>query len=94
MDLTQPAKPSIPGAIPAPACGKCGGQMNEGFVLDNSYGTTSVSNWIAGKPEYGVLGNVKTAHKKQMPVHTFACRECGYLESYIRPEAGPKASPR
>jgi hypothetical protein len=82
MDLTKPLEDrSIP--IPAPACSKCGGQMEEGFILDDGRNGASVTSWIAGKPEFGFFG-VKSADKINHQIVSFACVECGYLESYIR----------
>ena len=82
MDLTRPITDrSI--VVPVPACSKCGGQMEEGFILDEHYTGPSVSNWIAGKPEFGQSG-LDSRGKRHNELVTFACIECGYLESYIR----------
>jgi len=31
-------------------CSKCNGEMQEGFILDQTHGKQLVSSWIAGKP--------------------------------------------
>lgn len=56
--------------------------MNEGFFVDFAENGARVAHWIAGKPEFGLLGGTKTWGKLQHPVQTFRCRKCGCLESY------------
>jgi predicted nucleic-acid-binding Zn-ribbon protein len=65
-----------------PKCPKCSGEMKEGFVVDYRYSTRFVATWIAGPPEYSILGNLKDFDKEQRPIRTFCCQSCGYLESY------------
>jgi len=70
-----------------PKCGKCAGKMEQGFVIDETYGRQLQERWAEGKPEPHVwLGfdlGVKLKHKKPMPVSTWRCTSCGYLESYV-----------
>jgi hypothetical protein len=102
MDLTKPINwpiqpdsqtpPAPLTLVPAPACCKCGSQMEEGFVVDRGYDSNAVSTWVAGKPEFGFFGSLKFSAKPQQDIHTFACVACGYLESYIcrpRPASPP-----
>jgi hypothetical protein len=89
MDLTKPInwpiQPESPVVIPPPKCSKCGGEMEEGFIVDYYYNNSKdISTWVAGKPEHGLFGTIKTAFKQQQYIRTFACMECGYLESYIK----------
>jgi ribosomal protein S27AE len=67
-------------SVPSPPrkCSKCGADMEEGFVVDH---LRRVSTWVAGKPEYGILGGAKIRDKS--PIQTFCCSKCGYLESYV-----------
>lgn len=39
------------GMNPSRVCVKCGGELQEGFVLDNTYGARLQSEWIEGAPE-------------------------------------------
>ncbi len=60
--------------------------MEAGFVLDRNYDETRQSTWIDGKAEPNVwIGGVKTGKKEQIPVMTYRCDGCGYLESYAMP---------
>lgn len=34
----------------AKACPKCDGRMEDGFVVDHSYGEKHVAGWQSGKP--------------------------------------------
>jgi hypothetical protein len=57
-------------------CPKCNGEMEEGFVAG-----PRVVEWIEGPlPKSTSLG----ANGKQIPVRTFHCKECGFLESYAK----------
>lgn len=67
-------------------CPKCNGQMEQGFVLDFTYGTRLVSQWVAGAPEKSFWVGTKLPTEKLTPIGTFRCTSCGFLESYARPE--------
>ncbi len=64
------------------ACVKCGGEMDEGFILDNTYGARLQSEWIEGEPERSRWVGIKVKGKEQLPVVSFRCSRCGFLESY------------
>ena len=66
-------------------CVKCGGEMEEGFVLDNTHGARLQSGWVEGAPEPSFWTGLKLKGKEQIPITTFRCRRCGYLESYAAP---------
>lgn len=77
--------PGLSSPVPPPPskkCGKCGADMEEGFILDQAR-TDDISRWVAGKPEYGILGTVKVGNRAEHLVRTFCCTKCGYLESYV-----------
>ena len=65
-------------------CLKCGSSMTEGFVVDNGYGTKTVSNWVEGAPVISFWTGLKLRGKRQVPIQTWRCGRCGYLESYAR----------
>jgi hypothetical protein len=71
--------------IDMPACPKCQGDMEAGFIPDFSYGTILQSNWFAGDAEKSWRGSIKTSGKRQIVITTDRCTKCGYLESYARP---------
>ena len=73
---------ATPITMPSPKCGKCGADMQDGFVPDTTYGGLCVPFWMAGKPERGFFGNIKTEAKERRPIRSFRCVKCGYLESY------------
>ena len=56
--------------------------MQEGFVPDEGYGGRHVAFWVAGKPEKGILDNVKVRRKEQYSIQSFRCTKCGYIEFY------------
>jgi hypothetical protein len=67
------------------SCAKCTARMEEGVILDYAHsGRVNVASWMAGLPEKGWLGGLKIVGRQQVPLHTFRCTGCGYLESYAR----------
>jgi predicted nucleic-acid-binding Zn-ribbon protein len=66
----------------APVCPKCGEIMEEGFILDNAHGTRLQSEWIEGPPEPSRWTGLKLKGRDHLPVTTYRCLRCGYLESY------------
>lgn len=66
-------------------CVKCGGEMEEGFTLDNTYGARLQSGWVEGAPERSRWTGISLKGKDLLPITTFRCVRCGYLESYAAP---------
>ena len=64
------------------ACSKCGRKMEEGFIVDNTYGGRRVSSWTAGKPEKSFWTGVSLKGKSPIDIATFRCAGCGFLESF------------
>jgi len=69
----------------APDCPKCGTPMEPGFVLDQTYGGIAQSAWVDGLPERSFWTGVKLKGHHRLPVTTYRCPACGYLESYAPP---------
>jgi len=66
-------------------CPKCQGDMVQGYVLDFTPVGVRVSVWNAGRPKKAFLAGVKDS-TSQIPIATFRCQSCGFLESYAREE--------
>lgn len=65
--------------------------MEQGFVID--YGESNarfVQHWSAGAPQKSFWMGTKKPAGPQVPIGVFRCKDCGYLESYARPELGAK----
>lgn len=73
-------------------CPKCNGQMVQGFIFDRADGgNRRVINWVEGAPEKSDIWTVtKVPEEKCVPVGTFRCSVCGFLESYAHPEFAAK----
>ena len=67
-----------------PACPKCGATMEAGFVLDRTYGALTQSEWIEGAPERSFWMGLKVKGRESVPMTTYRCPGCGYLEAYAR----------
>ena len=66
----------------SPRCSKCGGGMKEGFLLDRAHNQARVALWAEGAPEYWFLRILKLRGRRRLPIETWRCMKCGYLESY------------
>jgi len=52
-------------------------------MVDVGYGKSSLPNWVAGEPvTTWWWSGLNLRGKEQLPVATYRCRPCGYLESY------------
>ena len=79
-------EPYATSKVPLPTpCPKCDGKMQQGFIVDTGDGR-SVSLWVEGPPEDSFWLGVKVPADKTVPIGTFRCTSCGFLESYARPE--------
>jgi len=67
-------------------CPRCRGEMRQGYTMDRAdYNMPSVASWVAGAPEKSVWTGLKTKGRDVLPVTTYRCERCGYLESYALP---------
>ncbi len=64
--------------------------MEQGFVLDNAHAARVVSQWAPGAPLKSFWTGTKVPDKETLPIGTYRCSSCGYLESYARSEFGAK----
>jgi hypothetical protein len=60
--------------------------MVQGFIVDFTAGGKLVNNWVEGAPEKSFWQGTNVPAEKCVPVGTFRCSACGFLESYARPE--------
>ena len=60
--------------------------MEQGFVVDNTYGATGVSHWVAGAPQKSFWTGTKVPKTGSVPIGSYRCASCGYLEFYAREE--------
>ena len=71
-------------------CPKCNGEMVQGFIVDHhAGGKRLVSNWVAGPPQKSFWHSTDVPADKCIPVGTFRCSACGFLESYARRSSMP-----
>jgi hypothetical protein len=70
--------------------------MELGYTLDMSHGATYTGQWAKGSAKrwwLSIFQPVIIANPKieeRIPIGTFRCRSCGYLESYAREEFHPQ----
>jgi hypothetical protein len=69
-------------------CAGCGGEMEEGFVLDRGdYNFPNEQQWLEGEPESGFWTGFKMDGRRLFKVTTYRCEGCGRLDSYARERA-------
>jgi predicted nucleic-acid-binding Zn-ribbon protein len=70
-------------------CPKCHNQMEQGAILDHLPGGARILGWVKGVPRKswwrGIYSEVT-----DIPIGSFRCTTCGYLELYARDEFGPR----
>ena len=71
---------------PAIVCPKCGAAMEDGFLVDHTYGGVEKPEWASGTPDASIWVGVRMKGRERHPVHTYRCTSCGFLESYARGE--------
>jgi hypothetical protein len=64
--------------------------MDVGWVPDNTQGGLRLQNWSPGDPQPSWPG-LKPEKEQAIPVTTFRCSKCGYLESFALPESQSSA---
>lgn len=56
--------------------------MEPGFLLDVTHGGMTQTSWVQGEPEKSFWTGIRIKGRAKLPVKTFRCTHCGYLESY------------
>jgi predicted nucleic-acid-binding Zn-ribbon protein len=66
-------------------CAKCGTVMEQGIVLDHTYGGVTKTEWIEGAPKFSWWTGLQVPRDApHFAVITYRCPKCGYMESYAR----------
>ena len=73
-------------------CPKCNGEMLQGSIAKEwgQGGSQCVSYWVEGVPDKSFWHHTSVSAEKCVPIGTFRCSMCGFLESYARPEFAAK----
>jgi hypothetical protein len=67
-------------------CSKCNGEMVQGFTFESE--GHKLETWVEGPPKKSWWGGATAPKEKCVPISTFRCSKCGFLEFYARPEFG------
>jgi hypothetical protein len=67
-------------------CPHCKRRMEQGYMLEKGDSNApAVTHWVQGAPEKSFWMGLKLQGRPVIPVMTYRCEKCGYLESYARP---------
>jgi len=59
--------------------------MEQGFVVDYAAGgNRKVAEWVKVEPKRSFWHGVDLSTASQIPIVTYRCEACGYLEFYAR----------
>jgi hypothetical protein len=56
--------------------------MEIGYLLGNMHGGSAPTAWIDGPPERSFWAGLRLKGHRRLPLKTYRCTRCGYLESY------------
>lgn len=66
-------------------CPKCKKAMGTGFLIDRGESDRKhLVQWVEGIPQKSFWTGIATSKRLMLPVTTYRCTGCGYLESYAR----------
>jgi len=65
-------------------CLRCGGELEEGFLLDETQGGYSTTQWVEGPPDKSVWMGLKLRRRRRLPLQAYRCVGCGALDLYAR----------
>jgi hypothetical protein len=63
-------------------CVRCGGSLDEGFLLDHTSGGYWTAHWVGGTPERSLWTGLNVKDRPKHPVTAYRCADCGRLELY------------
>lgn len=67
---------------------RCGGTMEAGFVADKAhYSVPDTQKWVEGPPEPSFWSGLRMKDREVIPVRTYRCEKCGWLDSYAKAHA-------
>jgi hypothetical protein len=67
----------------SPTCPRCRSGMVRGYLLDRAQGGFGMGMWLEGPP---VRPGFTPRLERSIPIVSYRCTGCGYLELYARPE--------
>jgi DNA-directed RNA polymerase subunit RPC12/RpoP len=63
-------------------CPKCSIQLHEGFLLEATRNSRGVTEWVEGKPVASFWTGLRLKGRIRLPVASYRCPRCGFLELY------------
>jgi hypothetical protein len=73
----------------SPTCPRCRSGMVRGYLLDRAHGGFGMGTWLEGPPvRSGWSEMVRPRLERAIPIVSYRCTGCGYLDLYARPELG------
>jgi hypothetical protein len=63
-------------------CPKCKGNLERGYIPDFDFNLVVLSSWQQGEPKKSRLTLTKKPTAKGIPIASFRCSQCGFIEFY------------
>ena len=63
-------------------CPKCQGAMSEGVIAERGDSGWTITSFLPGAPQVSRWFGLKVRKKDLVPISSWRCGRCGYLESY------------
>jgi hypothetical protein len=65
-------------------CLRCGGEMEEGYLLDHSDSGHKTTQWVEGVPQKSVWTGLRLGGRRKLLLSAYRCVRCGALDLYAR----------
>ncbi|MDX1420931.1 MAG: PF20097 family protein [Rubricoccaceae bacterium] len=70
-------------------CIRCGGEMEEGYLLDETHGGYRTTRWVEGAAEKSIWTGLKTKGRRKLPLTAYRCVQCGAVDLYAPTSEDP-----
>ena len=71
------------------SCLRCQSAMQLGFIIDGHQNGFAQEAWSPGEPQKSFWLGLKLDRDQMLPVVSYRCLSCGYLESYATKPVAP-----
>lgn len=63
-------------------CLRCGGELEEGYLLEQTESGYRPTNWVSGAPRKSAWVGLKLRGQRKLPLSAHRCVRCGAVDLY------------